>query len=194
MISRDLKKGSTPAGPGAAKGGAGLGPGVVGRRVAIGSAGVVALGAVIGSFVGATAYTAHNAKATSYLSDDPRACVNCHIMNDQYNAWSSSSHHSRATCNDCHVPHDSVLSKYMVKAEHGYRHSKGFTFNDFHEPIRMTAASREVVIDNCVRCHDAMTHEIRLGGGSDGGGRDSEGKNGVDCIHCHASVAHGSTR
>lgn len=159
---------------------------------------MVVLGAVIGSFLGATAYTAHYAKATSYLSDDPRACVNCHVMNDQYNAWSSSSHHSKATCNDCHVPHDSVLSKYLVKAEHGYRHSKGFTFNDFHEPIRMTPGSRTVVIDNCVRCHDAMTHDIRLSAGGRGSGVgsgvNSEGGNAVDCIHCHASVAHGSTR
>jgi hypothetical protein len=23
----------------------------------------------------------------SYLSTDPRACVNCHVMNPQYDAW-----------------------------------------------------------------------------------------------------------
>jgi len=182
--------------PGAAAHGGGTGPGKLVVKGGLGALAITALGAVIGAFVGASAYTAHYAKATSYLSDDPRACVNCHIMNDQYNAWSSSSHHSRATCNDCHVPHDSMLSKYMVKAEHGYRHSKGFTLNDFHEPIRMTPSSRDVVIDNCVRCHDAMTHEIRLAARPDGSSRGDAtmGSGAVDCLHCHASVAHGSTR
>lgn len=149
-------------------------------------------GAMAGMFGGAVGYTAHYARATSYLSDDPKACINCHIMNDQYNAWSSSSHHARATCNDCHVPHDSVIHKYAVKAEHGYRHSKGFTFQDFHEPISMKQMSYDVVNDNCVRCHEAMTHEIRYAGRP--GDLDLGVTGGVDCLHCHASVAHGPTR
>lgn len=153
----------------------------------------VVLGALLGIFLGAAGYTAHYASATSYLSDDPKACINCHIMNDQYNGWSSASHHNRATCNDCHVPHDSVIAKYAVKAEHGWRHSKGFTLQDFHEPIQITQSSRDVVVDNCVRCHDAMTHEIRLA--APGHGPEAESvSGGVDCIHCHASVAHGPTR
>lgn len=69
------------------------------------------LGALLGAFVGTVGYTAHYAKATSYLSNDPKACINCHVMNEQYDGWSSSSHHARATCNDCHVPHDSLIAK-----------------------------------------------------------------------------------
>ncbi|MFN0011963.1 MAG: cytochrome c nitrite reductase small subunit [Phycisphaerales bacterium] len=157
---------------------------------AAGLAGALLLGALVGSFGGAAAYTAQYANATSYLSDDPKACINCHIMNDQYNSWSSSAHHARATCNDCHVPHDSVFSKYLVKAEHGYRHSKGFTLQNFHEPIRITQGSRDVVIDNCVRCHEAATRDIRKVAF-----RDVPGISGaLDCIRCHASVAHGPTR
>ncbi len=136
------------------------------------------LGAVLGSFGGAVGFTAHFARATSYLSDDPKACVNCHIMNDQYDAWSRASHHARATCNDCHVPHQSIFAKYAVKAEHGYRHSKKFTFQNWHEPIAMTASSYDVVVDNCIRCHEEMTRAIGH----------------VDCLRCHASVAHGPTR
>jgi cytochrome c nitrite reductase small subunit len=102
-------------------------------------------------------------------------------MNEQYAAWQSSSYHARATCNDCHVPHDSWLSKYAVKAEHGYRHSKRFTLQNFHEPIRINDPSREVVVDNCIRCHESMTREIRFGGHGER----------LDCLHCHVSVAHG---
>ncbi|MBS0196420.1 MAG: cytochrome c nitrite reductase small subunit [Planctomycetes bacterium] len=151
------------------------------------------LGALFGTCTAAAVFTANYANATSYLSDDPKACVNCHIMNDQFNSWSSSSHHARATCNDCHVPHDSIVSKYLVKAEHGYRHSKGFTLQDFHEPIQITPSSRAVVIDNCVRCHQELTHQIRLA--APGNAPEAKGiSGGVDCIHCHASVAHGPTR
>jgi cytochrome c nitrite reductase small subunit len=161
----------------------------VGGAVGLSLVVCIVAGGLVGMFSGAVGYTAYEARALSYLSNDPAACINCHVMNDQYAAWSSSSHHARATCNDCHVPHDSLVHKYFVKAEHGYRHSKGFTFNDFHEPIRMTAESRAVVIDNCVRCHEGMTHEIRMAGGKIGGV-----SGGVDCLHCHASVAHGATR
>lgn len=157
---------------------------------ASGMVGSIILGGLFGAFGGAATYTADFANATSYLSDDPKACINCHIMNDQYNSWSSGAHHARATCNDCHVPHSSVIAKYLVKAEHGYRHSKGFTFQDFHEPIRIREADRAIVIDNCVRCHQEMTHDMRMLGGS----KVEHGGIGMDCIHCHASVAHGAMR
>jgi cytochrome c nitrite reductase small subunit len=163
-------------------------PGVSGGILA-----TLVLGAIAGALAGSAGYTARSARATSYLSDDPRACINCHIMNDQFNAWSSGPHHARASCNDCHVPHDSVVSKYYVKAEHGYRHSKGFTFNTFHEPIQMTPSSREVVVDNCVRCHEAMTHEIR-NAASPASARAGDASQGVDCLHCHSSMGHGPTR
>ncbi|MBC7772159.1 MAG: cytochrome c nitrite reductase small subunit [Pyrinomonadaceae bacterium] len=165
-------------------------------KLSIGSAGLLStaiVGALVGAFGGAAGYTAHYASATSYLSEDPKACINCHIMNDQYNSWSSSSHHARATCNDCHVPHDSLVSKFYVKAEHGYRHSKRFTFQNFHEPIQINQASYDVVIDNCVRCHEEMTHDIRLA--THANVIDKSGiSGGLNCIHCHASVAHGPTR
>jgi cytochrome c nitrite reductase small subunit len=166
------------------------------EKAIVGATGLVAatvLGLLVGMFGGAVGYTARYAEATSYLSDNPRTCINCHIMNEQYDGWSSSSHANRATCNDCHVPHDSVLSKYYVKAEHGYRHSKRFTLQNFHEPIQINEHSRGVVIENCVRCHEAMTHEIRMAARGDqalvAGVSGS-----VNCIHCHASVAHGPTR
>ncbi len=163
------------------------------QAAAAGLVSVGILGGLFGAFGGAVGYTAHYASATSYLSNDPKTCTNCHIMNEQFNSWSSSSHHARATCNDCHVPNDSIIAKYYVKAEHGYRHSKGFTFNDFHEPIQITKGSRDVVIENCIRCHEAFTHEIRAAGR--GYTPDADGiTGGSDCIHCHSSIAHGPTR
>jgi cytochrome c nitrite reductase small subunit len=54
--------------------------------------------------VGVGAFTFFYGQGHSYLSSDPRACINCHIMNDQYAAWAMGDHRSFAKCNDCHLP------------------------------------------------------------------------------------------
>jgi cytochrome c nitrite reductase small subunit len=82
--------------------------------------------ALTGVLLGTGAFTVRYAEGFSYLSNDPKACVNCHIMRDQYDGWQRASHHAVATCNYCHVPHETV-PKYLVKAENGFWHSKGFT-------------------------------------------------------------------
>ena len=75
-----------------------------------------------GVLVGLGALFMYLLRAHTYLGDDPAACVNCHIMTPYYASWSRSSHgriddkSNGATCNDCHVPHTSVLSKYAFKA------------------------------------------------------------------------------
>ena len=139
----------------------------------------------IGLALGLGAFTFVYAKGYSYMTNDPAACANCHIMNEHFSAWQKGSHKTVATCNDCHTPHE-FLGKYWTKAEHGFRHSKGFTFQDFHEPIRMKESSARVVLHNCVRCHEDAAHPIiahRAGEGI------RERTN--DCMRCHAGVGHG---
>lgn len=60
---------------------------------------------LIGMLTGAGGYTFYYAQGFSYFSNDPRACVNCHIMREQYDGWQKASHHGFAACNDCHMPH-----------------------------------------------------------------------------------------
>ena len=86
--------------------------------------------ALVGVFVGLGAYLVYMSKAYSYLSDDPRVCINCHVMGPYYATWQHSSHAMRATCNDCHVPHNSIFSKYYFKASDGLRHSYVFTMRN----------------------------------------------------------------
>lgn len=138
---------------------------------------------VLGILLGLGGYTFHYAEGGSYFSNDPKACVNCHIMRDQYEGWVRSSHHAVATCNDCHVPHD-LLGKYAAKAENGFWHSKGFTLQDFHEPIRIKPRNASTLNDNCIACHQDLTCDIV---GRPAGDR-------ISCVHCHASVGHGPTR
>src|SRR5687768_12330901 len=74
-----------------------------------------------GGLFGLGCYTFVYAQGASYLSNDPKACVNCHIMRDHYDGWLKASHHAVATCNDCHTPHE-IIPKYFSKAENGFWH------------------------------------------------------------------------
>jgi cytochrome c nitrite reductase small subunit len=146
-------------------------------RSTTGSASLVALGALVGVLLGVGAYTFHYAEGLSYLSSDPQACVNCHIMRPQYDSWQKASHHAVAKCIDCHLPHD-FIGKYIAKAENGWHHSRGFTLQDFHEPIM-------ILQRNCLGCHGDLVHELVSGVNGDAGE--------VQCVHCHAGVGHGET-
>lgn len=153
----------------------------------------IAVTALAGLAIGIALFTFDYAEGLSYLSEDPAACINCHVMQEQYDGWLHGSHHSKATCNDCHVPHDSLAHKFYVKAEHGYRHSKGFTLNNFHEPIQITPGSRAVVAENCMRCHESVADDTIVHTASP----HQFGRPGVepaDCLHCHTRVGHGPTR
>jgi cytochrome c nitrite reductase small subunit len=142
----------------------------------------LALAMVTGVAAGIGAYTFRYAKGLSYLSTDPKACVNCHIMRPQYEGWRKAGHHHVAVCVDCHLPHDFVR-KYLAKAENGWRHGEKFTTQRFVEPIVVQAKGRDILQENCIRCHGDLVHLVATG--SSGAPDD------LPCIHCHASVGHG---
>ena len=145
------------------------------------------LAILLGALVGIGAYILSSSQAISYLSEDPKVCVNCHIMNEQYDGWQKASHHAVATCNDCHSP-QAFLAKYISKAENGFWHSKGFTLQDFAEPIRIRPHNKKVLNDNCANCHQSLVSELILTSTS---GRDASQ---LDCVRCHANVGHGASR
>jgi cytochrome c nitrite reductase small subunit len=145
---------------------------------------VLLLCGLIGCFAGAGFYTFSYGEGHSYFSNDPKSCVNCHIMREHYDGWQKASHHAHATCNDCHVP-PGGLEKYLTKAENGFWHSKGFTLMDFHEPIRIRPSNSEVLQQNCVRCHSELVSEIAHRGSL---------ADEVSCVRCHGNVGHGPTR
>src|SRR5436309_15692973 len=107
--------------------------------------------AFAGVVLGLGFFTFWYARGGSYFSANPSACVNCHIMNDQYDCWQKASHHAHATCVDCHLPHD-LFGKYLAKAENGFWHSKAFTLEDFHEPIQIGAKNARILKLNCLEC------------------------------------------
>jgi cytochrome c nitrite reductase small subunit len=143
------------------------------------------LAILVGALVATAGYTFWYGQGFAYLSNDPAACKNCHIMNDQYDGWLKSSHHAVATCNDCHTPH-TLVRKYLTKAENGFRHSKGFTLQDFPEPIRIRPHNRQLLNENCQECHHEFVSEVVAAHAAD----DTR----FDCIRCHLSSGHGPAR
>jgi cytochrome c nitrite reductase small subunit len=136
----------------------------------------------IGVFIGVGMYTFHYAEGFSYVSTEPRVCANCHIMRPQLDSWQKSSHHKAALCVDCHLPHD-FIGKYIAKADNGRRHSTGFTFQNFHEPITITEKDSRILQKNCVRCHEPMVQDLVMVGQPD--------SNTINCVRCHEGVGHG---
>jgi cytochrome c nitrite reductase small subunit len=135
---------------------------------------VILLSVPAGIAAGIGGYTFVYANGAAYLTNDPAACANCHVMQDHFDAWRKSSHHAVASCNDCHTP-AAAIPKYLTKASNGWHHSRAFTTGGFHEPIRITPRNREIVEGQCRACHadvvEAMVQE------------DS-------CVRCHDSVGH----
>jgi cytochrome c nitrite reductase small subunit len=154
------------------------------NRTALPRMALPALAVLMGVLLGLGVFTFLHAEGFSYLSTDPAACANCHIMQSQYDSWQKSSHHTVATCVDCHLPHD-FIGKYVAKAENGWHHSKGFTLQDFHEPIMIKSKNALILQRNCLACHGEIAHGL------------VEGVNGepdeVQCVHCHVGVGHGDT-
>jgi cytochrome c nitrite reductase small subunit len=145
---------------------------------------------LVGTLIGLLGLVFHVSRASSYLSDNPTTCVNCHVMAPQYASWFHSRHREVATCTDCHVPHDNVIRHYAFKASDGTRHAFMFTFRLEPQVIRIHAAGQRVVQQNCVRCHAGAVHATRLPEvPGDAGGAD-----GLRCWDCHRGTPHGPVR
>jgi cytochrome c nitrite reductase small subunit len=137
-------------------------------------------GTAIGVLSALGGYTFIYARGYAYMTNDPAACANCHVMQNHYSAWTKSSHRAVAVCNDCHTP-PGLVPKYLVKAENGFRHSLAFTTGRFHEPIRITPGDLEVAEKACRKCHQEIVHAI------EGPNADMER---LACVRCHATVGH----
>jgi cytochrome c nitrite reductase small subunit len=141
---------------------------------------LVVLATTIGLAAGIGAFTFVYARGASYLTNDPAACANCHIMREQYDGWIASSHRAVAACNDCHTP-PAPVPKYATKALNGFWHSFAFTTGRFHEPIRINARNRAITEAACRACHAEIVHAIDA---APRAGRE------LPCIGCHNSVGH----
>lgn len=146
------------------------------------------------SAIGMFAYVVHASRVTSYLSEDPKVCINCHTMNSPYATWQHSSHREEATCVDCHLPRESFVDKILAKSRDGFNHSYAMTFRTYRtQNIRASENARQRIQANCISCHREAVSEIlareelyRTEGDSGGFER--------KCWACHRDVPHGRVR
>jgi len=144
------------------------------RRVQIGIYGLAGVAVGMGLLV------ARLANATSYLSDSPQTCINCHVMTDAYASWQRGSHGKVAVCTDCHVPHRNMVAKYAYKGRDGLKHSYVFTMRGEPQVLELSKGAVPVVQTNCLRCHDDQLAMVRLATTSE-----------RRCWDCHQNI-HGS--
>jgi cytochrome c nitrite reductase small subunit len=134
---------------------------------------------LVGVLAGIGSYTFLYARGYAYLTNDPAACANCHIMQDHFDAWTRSSHRSVAVCNDCHTP-PALIPKYVTKARNGFWHSFYFTVGRYPDPLRMTPRNHAVTEQTCRKCHVEITAAI-----------DPLPRRGaLECTRCHNEVGH----
>jgi cytochrome c nitrite reductase small subunit len=126
--------------------------------------------------------------ASSYLSDEPKTCVNCHIMAPQYATWMHSSHREWASCVDCHVPHNNIFNKYYFKGKDGLRHSTIFALRAEPQVIQIKDEGKHVVQNNCIRCHTNLINDIEMNTIHD---EFHSNRSERTCWDCHREVPHG---
>jgi len=138
---------------------------------------ILLLSILLGLSGGIGIFTFGYAKGASYLSNDPEACHNCHVMNQVFEGWTKGGHQHVAVCNDCHVPHD-FFGKWFTKADNGFHHSWAFTFKKIPVSIRARQMSKEIVQNNCIRCHSQIFEHL------------SPLEEDRNCVTCHREVGH----
>ena len=141
----------------------------------------------LGVLAGIGTFTFGYGKGSSYLSNNPVGCANCHVMQDHFDSWQHSSHHHVAVCNDCHLPHNFV-GKWAVKAEDGLMHSAKFTLENYHEPIQIRPHNSRVTQNTCIHCHRDFVHELLPPEVTEG--TETASHETISCVHCHKNVGH----
>lgn len=145
-----------------------------------GTVAAVALAVSLGVAIGIGGFTFVYARGASYLTNDPAACANCHVMEEHYAGWTKSSHRAVATCNDCHTP-PGIVGKYMTKASNGFWHSFAFTTGNFPDPLQIKGHNRDIAEKACRKCHAELVTAMDGGHGA---------ADAVSCIRCHGAVGH----
>lgn len=154
------------------------------RRVAVLFS--VAFAILLGVLTGVGTFTFGYGHGSSYFSNNPQSCANCHVMQEHFDSWQQSSHHHVAVCNDCHLPHDFV-GKWVTKADNGLFHSVAFTLKDYHDPIQIKPRNKRVTQNACIDCHKDFVHSLLP---VETRAEVSIKIDMLSCVHCHFDVGH----
>jgi cytochrome c nitrite reductase small subunit len=121
--------------------------------------------------------------ASFYGSSDPKFCLNCHEMRDNYASWTKSNH-SKVDCAGCHIE-PGVVNKIARKSQALGEVAKHFT-SAYKTPINKDSSlSKNMSSEICTGCHKTpakvdygvvtFPHKDHLK---------------TNCTYCHNRVAH----
>jgi cytochrome c nitrite reductase small subunit len=140
-----------------------------------GSRKLPAILSVAGAFAVLLLFLAFGPPKLLAKSEQPAFCVQCHVMESQFDAWSHAGAHRRKMCVDCHLPNQNAAIHYIWKAIDGMKDVAVFYSGAVPERIELTAHGGEVVQQNCIRCHEQTVRFVN-----------PERK----CWECHRRVMH----
>ena len=116
-----------------------------------------------GSALGTGGYAVYYGEGLSYLSNDPKACVNCHIMRDHYDGWAEGQPPRRRDLQRLPHParlHPQVPGRRRRTGSGTPRGSRFRTSTSRSGSARRTAA---VLQKNCIHCHHDVVRRTILG-------------------------------
>ncbi len=120
--------------------------------------------------------------APAYAGTSASTCDNCHVMDAQYENWYHAGHADVAVCVDCHLPHQNLVAYWLEKGRTGVHDVYTFSTGQTPVLIRATPETKQIIQQNCIRCHATTVDEIVAGA-------QAFERN---CWDCHRSVAHGA--
>ena len=108
-------------------------------------------------------------------------CSQCHSMKHEAATFEVSSHRN-LDCVECHLPHDNTAHYLFEKGRTGMVDMYHEIMRDYPERIKLDADARNMVNENCMRCHEATMSYVD---NAPHGPQDN-------CLKCHSRIAHGS--
>ena len=136
-----------------------------------GSAGVAAVGIVIGLAIAAVSAGGY------HLAGTPQFCASCHSMATVHAGWQQSKHKQFA-CIECHLPDSNPVHQVAYKAAVGMRDLYYETLRSYPDAIKLTDGGRKIVNGNCLRCHFSTVEKTGMASG------------GESCLKCHRGLVH----
>lgn len=112
------------------------------------------------------------------FADSPAFCGSCHSMEQAHATWQVSNHKQLA-CTECHLPNRNLVEKMIVKSQTGMHDTYHEILRDYPASIKLSTKGKEIVVDNCLRCHQSTVENTKMMTGGD------------DCTKCHRGLVHG---
>jgi len=117
----------------------------------------------------------------SGVTDQRPFCGQCHSMKPQAITQKLSTH-TDLSCNECHLPQDSLISKFTSKASIGLSDISAENFGNVRYPIAASQGMKGIINANCKSCHAATNLDVAS----------MESKR--YCTDCHRNVPHQRTQ